>query len=222
MSSPTQHSQSIEWHTPQTSRVRTLIFDAQYSYRRQREVTGIAKSTAWDIVHGSSARRIGHDLSRQETRGSKKKLTREDVARCDQLLETAGFDGKTLTWEMLAYEANLNVSPWTMKREMHQLNWWKCIACRKSYVSPDHAKRRVNWAEEALFLRPNDEDWDNVRFSDEMHAVLALKDVYVLYVSSAHAIVQAAYSILLQNPKKRKMLKESMFGLRLATILSRT
>lgn len=97
-------------------------------------------------------------------------MTREDVARCDQILEKAGFNGKSLTWEMLGYEAQCGVSARTLQREMHQLDWWKCIACRKGWVSPKHAERRVNWAKEALFLRPNPEDWDNVRFSDEMHA----------------------------------------------------
>ena len=139
------------------------------SYRQIYSVTGIPHSTAWDLAHGSSARRIANRDDIAETRGSKKKLSREEVARCDQLLETAGFDGKSLTWEMLAYEANLDCSPRTLMRELHQLNWWKCIACTKSWCSPNYAERRVKWAENALFLRPESEDWDNVRFSDEMH-----------------------------------------------------
>ena len=169
MSSPTTHPVDAEWHTPQTSRVKTLRNDAGMSYRQIWSATKIPLATAWRLNHGSSARRSANRTDFGETRGSKKKLSREEVARCDQLLETAGFDGKSLTWEMLAYECNLDCSAKTLKREMHHLDWWKCIACRKSWTSPSHVKRRVEWAQDALFLRPNPEDWDNVRFSDEMH-----------------------------------------------------
>ncbi len=85
-------------------------------------------------------------------------MSREDVSRCDDLLEKAGFEGKSLTWNMLAYEANISVSKSTIQREMHQLDWWRCIACRRGWISPTQAKRRVDWAENALFLRLEPKD----------------------------------------------------------------
>ena len=54
----------------------------------------------------------------------------------------AGFEGKILTWEVLAYEANCGVSVATLWREMHQLDWWKRISYRKSWISPQHTKKR--------------------------------------------------------------------------------
>ena len=71
---------------------------------------------------------------------------------------------------MLTYEANYNMSPRTMKRAMYYLDWQKYIACRRGWVSPDYVARLVNWVENALFLRPKPEDWDNIQFSDEIHA----------------------------------------------------
>ena len=87
MFSPTSHSAQLEWHTPQTARVKTLIFDANYSYRRVEEVTNIVKSTAWDLPHGSSSRRLLNQNDFKETQRVKKKMTREDVARCDEFFK---------------------------------------------------------------------------------------------------------------------------------------
>lgn len=102
MSSPTQHTHETHFYAPQTARVKALVFDAGWSYRQVDRHTSkhgarIPKSTAWDLAHGSSSRRITNDSNRLETRGSKKKLSREDVARADNLLLQAGFEEKNLS-----------------------------------------------------------------------------------------------------------------------------
>ena len=203
MSSPTTHQTEFQWHTPQTTRVKTLIYDVNWSYRRIESEIGIPKSTAWDLANGSSARRIPNS-DRKETRGRKRKMSREDVARADQLLETAGFDGKTLTWEMLAYELNLDISSWTLKREMNQLDWHRCIACRKGWCSPSHSEQRVKWAHNALFLRPKPEDWDNVRSSDESHAGFASEGkVYVTRKSGTRACASCIQHVASESKEER-------------------
>ena len=52
---------------------------------------------------------------------------------------------------MLANEAGIKASAWTVKRAMGTLHYWKCIACEKGWVSPFNAKRRVKDTEKALF-----------------------------------------------------------------------
>ena len=156
MSSPSSHVPETHWHTSQKKRVQTLHGDADMSYGRIAQRTQIFKITAWRLDQDIIARRIANE--RQETRGRKRKMTREDVARCDQLLESAGFEGKSLDWESLVHECNLNVFAWILQREMQQLNWHKCVVCKKGWCSSNHAAKRVDWAEEVLFLRFRPED----------------------------------------------------------------
>jgi hypothetical protein len=56
-----------------------------------------------------------------------------------------------------------------MKRALGSLEYHKCIACTKGWVSQKCAKQRVRHSETALCLKPKPEDWRNVRFSDEVH-----------------------------------------------------
>ncbi|KAF1835735.1 hypothetical protein BDW02DRAFT_567775 [Decorospora gaudefroyi] len=49
------------------------------------------------------------------------------------------------------------------------MNYHKCIACTKGWVSQRCAKERVHYSETMLSLKPNKEDWRDVRFSDELH-----------------------------------------------------
>jgi hypothetical protein len=74
-----------------------------------------------------------------------------------------------MSWETLAYESGLDVSPRTVKRAMGTLDYHKCIACRKGWVSEKTAEKRLEWAEETYRRYPNKQDWHRVRFSDEVH-----------------------------------------------------
>jgi hypothetical protein len=106
----------------------------------------------------------------QETRGRKPKLTDADLRYLELIIQRTGWDGRVLTWSGLATEANLNVSWRTIQREMKTLDYRRCIACKASWVSPNHAARRLEWASYILAKYPEPEDWKNVRFSDESHA----------------------------------------------------
>ncbi len=124
MSSPTHHEIDLHHYTPQTARVRTLYNDAAWSYRHIESHTAkqgyrIPKIIAWRIDYRSSARRLKNDINREETRGRKTKLSREDVAYIDRILKKVAFDERAINWEMLRYECNLNVSVKTLQRELH-------------------------------------------------------------------------------------------------------
>ncbi|KAF1831151.1 hypothetical protein BDW02DRAFT_572326 [Decorospora gaudefroyi] len=56
-----------------------------------------------------------------------------------------------------------------MKRALGLMDYHKCIACTKGWVSYKSAKIRVQYAETMLSLKPQAEDWRDVRFSDEVH-----------------------------------------------------
>ena len=209
MFSLTTHVVDFEWHTSQTARVKTLRNDVNMFYRQIYFATEISKSTVWDLNHDFFARRIANRDDIEETKETKKLLTREKVARCDHLLETADWESRSLIWKMLIYESKVKCDVRTLMREMHQLDWWKCIACRKAWTSSNHVVKRVNWVEEALFLRSNSENWNNVRFSDEMHTDFdAQKRVYVIRKSDtdtcASCIQHVASKLKNERDQKRK------------------
>jgi len=88
----------------------------------------------------------------------------------DKILQAGDVQDRAMTWDTLAYEAGLeNVSARTVKNTMGSLDYHKCVACQKAYVSPHLAERRKAWAKTMLERYPNPEDWKHVRFSDEVH-----------------------------------------------------
>jgi hypothetical protein len=87
----------------------------------------------------------------------------------EEILHNSDIETRSMTWETLGYEAGLDVSVDTIKRAMGSLQYHKCIACRKGWVSSDLGKRRKVWASTMLDRYPELEDWKRVRFSDEVH-----------------------------------------------------
>ena len=106
---------------------------------------------------------------RPEKRGKPASLSLADLDCCEQILTQNGHAGRALTWQQLALEADLAVSGRTLQRGMGSMDYRRCIACRKSWVSPQHAARRVAFARRMLELYPTQEHWKHVRFSDEVH-----------------------------------------------------
>lgn len=49
------------------------------------------------------------------------------------------------------------------------MDYHKCVACQRGWASKDLAERRLAFAEYILKKYPNPEDWQRVRFSDEVH-----------------------------------------------------
>ena len=90
----------------------------------------IPKTTAWRIDQGSSSRRISNNPDIPETRGRKPAMTQEDINRCDKILQEWGFEGRKLSWESLAYEAQIDVKPNILKKYMGTLDYRKSVACK--------------------------------------------------------------------------------------------
>jgi hypothetical protein len=49
------------------------------------------------------------------------------------------------------------------------MDYYKCVACTKGWMSKKIAVKRVEFAETYLSLKPQLSDWHDVRFSDEVH-----------------------------------------------------
>ncbi|KAK0655334.1 hypothetical protein B0T16DRAFT_396719, partial [Cercophora newfieldiana] len=87
----------------------------------------------------------------------------------EEILWTYGFQARRLGWKALGNEAGVKASARTIERAMGTLQYRKCIACEKGWVSPSNAEQRVKAARLALFYRPTQESWRDIRWSDECH-----------------------------------------------------
>jgi hypothetical protein len=54
-----------------------------------------------------------------------------------------GWGAQTLTWEQLAFELDFGVSGDTMKRAFGSLEYYKCIACKKDWLSQRCVNREL-------------------------------------------------------------------------------
>jgi hypothetical protein len=80
------------------------------------------------------------------------------------------FQCRVLNWRQLAIAVGISeVSDRTIRRYMQDLDYHSYIAYDKSWISSRMKEQRVNFSREMLQLRPNPDDWKNVRFSDEVH-----------------------------------------------------
>ncbi|KAG9242760.1 hypothetical protein BJ878DRAFT_513884 [Calycina marina] len=82
-----------------------------------------------------------------EKRGSKKRLSDEDINKLENLIWKYGFEGRTMTWESLAEESG-------------------------SYVSPYHARRRKKWADDfrTRYTSPSGHKVESMSFGSQASA----------------------------------------------------
>jgi hypothetical protein len=131
---------------------------------------GVSKARGWQILRDEENRRRFSVQNRpQEPRGRKPLLTPTDIRKMERIIEDADFESRSMTWDTLAYEAGLDVSPHTVQRAMGTLNYHKCIACKKGWVNKASATRRIEYAQVMLQRYPTQDNWKHVRFSDEVH-----------------------------------------------------
>jgi hypothetical protein len=90
----------------------------------------------------SSDRTFHNQPNIEETRGRPKAITNEALRTMGTILRNSDVQTRAMTWETLGYEAGLHVSPRTIQRAMGSLDYHKCIACRKGWVSPELGIRR--------------------------------------------------------------------------------
>lgn len=175
----TQNSQNASYtnhDTPTKSRIRQEWADIQLHHVQGARASktaiferhGVSKSRGYAILSEHlDTDRTAH--ARGETRGRKAKLSQKDLRHIEDLLDDADFWSLTMSYEAIITELDLECSVSTLRREIHHLNWWKCIACEKSWVHPDDRDRRVDWATVMKQKYPLKKDWYHVRFSDEVH-----------------------------------------------------
>ena len=133
---------------------------------------GVNKQQGWAILSDKSDESSRRHYNRQtspEKRGRKALLSPSQVRQADRFLQDVGWDARVLTWPQLAQELDFGVSGRTLQRALGSLEYSKCIACTKGWVSQRCAKIRVKHAETLLALKPEPQDWHDVRFSDEVH-----------------------------------------------------
>jgi hypothetical protein len=103
-----------------------------YSYFKVPERTG--RCLLSSNRHFTSARRFYNNPTMPETRGQKAKITKEQIKRMDQFLQTQRFEGRILTWQQLAAECKVeDVSEQTIQRAIgNSIYYSTCIACTKA------------------------------------------------------------------------------------------
>jgi hypothetical protein len=130
---------------------------------------GVSRQRGYEILKNKTHRRLRNDSNATETRGRKKIITPKQIREMERILETTGLEGRALTWEQLGFEANVEASGRTIKRTMETMDYHKCIACQRGWVSQSARENRLRYAKEMLKKYPEPEDWYRVRFSDEVH-----------------------------------------------------
>ncbi|KAI9883088.1 MAG: hypothetical protein M1823_005142 [Watsoniomyces obsoletus] len=129
----------------------------------------VPRSTGYRLLQKKTSRQRHNDPDPPETRGPKSIITSSQIKEIEHILETEGVNARALTWEQLGFEAGVEASGKTIKRALGSLNYHKCIACTKGWVSPQTAEHRVKYAKLMLERYPTKEDWKHVRFSDDVH-----------------------------------------------------
>ena len=139
------------------------------SKREVFEFFGVGHTRGYKILNDQETnRRHGH-TNKSETRGQPRKLSKKQIDRMDEILQTWGLEGRSLTWNQLGAAAETSSISWrTIQRAMHERNYRKCLACTKTYVPKDLMIAQKDWA----WNKRNTyslNDWKRVRFSDEVH-----------------------------------------------------
>lgn len=129
----------------------------------------MSRRTGYQILQSSNPRTLKNGPTRKETRGRKQIITLAQIREMEKILENEGLEGRGLIWSQLGFEPQVDVSEATIKRIMGSLDYHKCLICQRGGQSPSSKKKRVEYAKYVLERYPKPEDWDCVRFSDEVH-----------------------------------------------------
>lgn len=139
------------------------------SKREVFEFFGVGHTRGYEILNDQETNRRHDHTNKSETRGQPRKLSKKQIDRMDEILQTWGLEGRSLTWNQLGAAAETSSVSWrTIQRAMHERNYRKCLARTKTYVPKDLMIARKDWA----WNKRNTyslNDWKRVRFSDEVH-----------------------------------------------------
>nr|POF18079.1 putative gamma-glutamyl phosphate reductase [Quercus suber] len=128
---------------------------------------GVSHTRGWQLLRNPTSA-ASDDIPVIESRGRPSKLTPEDVHAVEQAIEEHGWSAKSMSWQAIATDVlHKEVSGRTLQRAMGTMEYYRCIVCKKGWVSKELAKARLEFAQAQLDLRPTSDDWRPVRFSDE-------------------------------------------------------
>ena len=182
MSSPLSHPVNHQWHSPSIIRTKSLRYNQGLLYREIEAVTiaqgpfpptdgklefsrAIPKTSVWRLVQGPNRR-----SDRLAGGGRPKLLNDECIQLVHDFLEKGEYEELSYTYAGIIRELDLPCSEATLRREIHNLDFFRCKACQKGWCSPNYAKRRVEGASFLLGAKGDEpENWMDVRHSDECH-----------------------------------------------------
>ncbi|KAF1960716.1 hypothetical protein CC80DRAFT_523056 [Byssothecium circinans] len=125
---------------------------------------GVSRQRGYEIISQDNpeADRTHHNSKiSPEKRGRPPLLSSKDIERCDRFLQDLGWDARL----------NFDVAGNTLKEAIGSMDYHKCIACTKGWVSKRTAKTRHEWATNMLAAYLEAIMWHRVRFSDEMRII---------------------------------------------------
>jgi hypothetical protein len=167
------------YDTPKKARVReaistlqsTGVYNGQHTKQAVFDRLGVSKTQGYAILRQKpNTDRTFPTAGEKETRGAPHIISQEYIWRMEEILRNADVEERAMTWLALGEEAGLNrVSERTIQRAIGRLDYHKCVACQRGWVSKDLAERRVEFAKRMLVKYPNPDQWKRVRFSDEVH-----------------------------------------------------
>jgi hypothetical protein len=96
-------------------------------------------------------------------------VTSQKIREMRRILKEDEFEAQALIWEQLDYEIELECSDQIISNAMSNMNYHKCVVCRKWWVSEKTARRRVEWVTVMLERYSDKTNWYRVRFSGEVH-----------------------------------------------------
>jgi hypothetical protein len=175
-----EHVPGTHWTTPQKVRLKTEVEISQrlnsesergnpYSKTQLFSNNSIPPRTAYRILSQPDPRRLGNSKIRKETRGRHSKISKRGIRAIEYIIQSCGQEGRILSWEALGLEAGIEASGRTIRRALGTMQYRRCIACQKSWVSPSLAAKRLQWAKDMLAKYLTKYHWRHVRFSDETH-----------------------------------------------------
>lgn len=149
---PTFSESQMHYPTPTKSKIQGAVefcdaMNLPYFKEDVFRVFNISHHAGWRAFNDESSSRRYHNIPTiPETRGRHAFVISQHIHQMEEILKEEGFEARALTWEQLGYEVGLECSGRIIQRAMGTMEYHKCVACRKGWMSLKIARRRVEWA----------------------------------------------------------------------------
>jgi hypothetical protein len=129
--------------------------------------TGLPESTIKRVLRAKSSHR-----SRKGKQFKPHLLKFRDVSRIIRHI-TKTYAGRKLSYHQLKSELHIKASANTIRRDLREVGFRRCVACPRPFISKSAAKRRLAFAKKYRWWGTSDYaaathgDWRKVIWSDE-------------------------------------------------------